>query len=73
MNTFGRQISFILALLAFCAVVSGETNGERPVRAAELSSEVEVIDPVAHLRAARGCTITYCFDKCPGRKHPYPC
>ncbi|KAI3416395.1 hypothetical protein GPALN_005927 [Globodera pallida] len=67
MNTFAAKISFIVALLAFCAVVSGETSG-----AAELS-EVEVIDPVAHLRAARGCTITYCFDKCPGRSHPRPC
>uniref|UniRef100_A0A914GT03 Uncharacterized protein n=1 Tax=Globodera rostochiensis TaxID=31243 RepID=A0A914GT03_GLORO len=72
MNKFAAKISFIVAMLAFCAVVSGETNGERPVQAAELS-EVEVIDPVAHLRAARGCTITYCFDKCPGRSHPNPC
>ncbi|KAI3420105.1 hypothetical protein GPALN_003431 [Globodera pallida] len=72
MNKFAAKILFIVALLAFCAIVSGETNGERSVRAAE-GSEVEVIDTMAHLRAKRRCTITFCYDRCPDQVNPNPC
>ncbi|KAI3408663.1 hypothetical protein GPALN_007719 [Globodera pallida] len=74
MNKFAAKISFIVALLAICAIVSGEINGERPVRAAAQGVEVEVIDPMAaRLRATRACRIDFCYDRCPGQMPKNPC